>query len=340
MKAKIIRVLVLLLLATSAMVGTPRTAEAAVDIYTTPGYHHVNGRDWYTACAPYSSTITRCETQIKSSQVTFTNGRFVTTTGWFLNNRTYVAAPRVQWAGNPLATPGLHTINGRDWKTECDTPVTGRNGCRSYIWASYIAARKTSSGYSYYWTQGWRINNIVRFSTGEYLTVSGTGDSVVDLPSGVTKGMITATYSGAGNFIIETLDVGNHFVDLPVNEIGSYSGTTLFGMYDFQEPARRLQVTADTEWRITITPESLAPRISTSITGATDSVFLYDGPARSMSATYSGSQYFMVGQYPVFDGYGDTLVSRSGAYNGTFAISAGPSVFEVLADAPWTATLR
>lgn len=49
---------------------------AAVDVYTTPGTHHVNGRDWRTTCEPYSRTK-RCTTLIRATQVTRSNGRYV-----------------------------------------------------------------------------------------------------------------------------------------------------------------------------------------------------------------------------------------------------------------------
>ena len=36
-------------------VSAPR-ALADIDVYTTPGEHTVNGRQWRTRCEPYSST--------------------------------------------------------------------------------------------------------------------------------------------------------------------------------------------------------------------------------------------------------------------------------------------
>ena len=116
-------------------VSAPR-ALADIDVYTTPGEHTVNGRQWRTWCEPYSQTA-RCRTQIKSGGV------------WVFNNLTYLPAPRSLWTGNHLATPGYHTISGRKWYTECDTPRTGRDGCRSYI-------DSTGRG-------TWVFNNIVMF---------------------------------------------------------------------------------------------------------------------------------------------------------------------------------
>ncbi len=110
----------LLILGLGSVIQPPAAAE--VNVYTTPGEHTVNGRQWRTWCEPYSQTA-RCTTQILSS------GR------WVFNNLTYLPSPRTLWVGNPLAIHGDHTIAGRLWRVACETPEVGRNGCRAYIWS-------------------------------------------------------------------------------------------------------------------------------------------------------------------------------------------------------------
>ncbi|TRY18654.1 hypothetical protein FOJ82_05900 [Tessaracoccus rhinocerotis] len=110
------------------------------DVYSTPGFHNVNGRWWYTQCEPYSQTI-RCLTEIWATN----HGQ----SAWTFNNLTYLPhMSRAQWGRNPLANPGEFTSDSRRWRTECDTPATGRNGCRSFVWGEGV---------------GWVFNNIVRF---------------------------------------------------------------------------------------------------------------------------------------------------------------------------------
>lgn len=124
----------------------------------------INGRQWRTTCEPYSQT-TRCRTEIKATKVTEVNGRFVSRTGWVFNNLTYKESPRSLWKGNPLAKEGVWTsASGHNWLTECDTPVTGRNGCRSYIEARQIVAYQRGGQWNYRWTTRWVLNNIVRFT--------------------------------------------------------------------------------------------------------------------------------------------------------------------------------
>ncbi len=138
---------------------------AAVDVYTTPGTHQVNGRTWRTTCSDYSTTVKRCRTEIIATTISASGNTFRSVKGWTFNNLTYLPSPRGPWNGNPLATPGDHSIDGRLWRTECDTAVTGRNGCRSYIQASVvdvIARNPVRHG----WKTKWVFNNMVRFSTG------------------------------------------------------------------------------------------------------------------------------------------------------------------------------
>ncbi|MEO7588166.1 MAG: right-handed parallel beta-helix repeat-containing protein [Arachnia sp.] len=142
--------------------GTPTTG----DLYSTPGFHDVNGRKWYTACEAYSQT-TRCRTDIWSTQVEFVGGTFVSRTGWHFNNLTYLPyMTRQQWGSNPLANAGEWTSAGRLWRTECDTAQTGRNGCRSSIFVrGVVESRSGKDGHTtYVRVDKWVFNNIVRFS--------------------------------------------------------------------------------------------------------------------------------------------------------------------------------
>ncbi|MEO7588750.1 MAG: CAP domain-containing protein [Arachnia sp.] len=130
-----------------------------VDVYVTPGTHHINGRDWRTACSLYSSTVDRCRTEIWATTATDTGGNWVQTNGWVFNNLTYKPSPRGNWQGNPLATPGTHIVNGRLWRTQCDNAWTGRNACRSEIWATVVAYE--NGAYRHKTT--WVFNNIAIF---------------------------------------------------------------------------------------------------------------------------------------------------------------------------------
>ena len=55
--------------------------------------------------------------------------------------------------------------DGRKWRTECDTPQTGRGACRSWAWVDFIKSTQTSSGTTYAWDADWVFNNIVYFDS-------------------------------------------------------------------------------------------------------------------------------------------------------------------------------
>ncbi len=145
-------------------VSVPTTPKPS-DVYTTPGFHSSGGRWWSTTCEPYSQTI-RCRTEIWSTHVTYDKGQFRSETGWHFNNLTYLPKmTRAQWASNPLGTTGTWTSDGRRWKTECDTPQTGRKGCRSWIWSPQVvkSTQSTTGAWMHSLHDTWVFNNIVKF---------------------------------------------------------------------------------------------------------------------------------------------------------------------------------
>lgn len=173
-----------------------------------------------------------------------------------------------------------------------------------------------------------------QFGTFTATTQTGTGDSLVPLPTGATAGLVTATHDGAGNFALNVLDAANEpTADLLVNTIGTYAGTTAYGLRAFGEGVT-LQVTADGAWSLTFAPVSSAPSLAPAGTG--DACFLYDGDAAALTATHAGDANFVVSEYTgaVFD-FG-LLINEIGAYSGTVPLSAGPSLVAVNADGAWT----
>ena len=122
----------------------------AVALYVTPGLHTVSGRAWRTECEPYSVTE-RCRTEIWGAKKEKVGGYTINTEGWIFNNLTYVPSKREIWVGNPLGETAAWTDkDGRIWRTECDTPATGRGGCRTYVKSNAKSPEV--------------FNNLVRFS--------------------------------------------------------------------------------------------------------------------------------------------------------------------------------
>lgn len=146
--------------------GTIRTDPTlTLDLYGTDGEFMVNGRRWRTSCEKYSAT-SRCRTEIWATTVAQVNGRFVQSSGWVFNNLTYLPMPKAAWGTNPLANTGTWTAtDGRRWRTECGTALTGRNGCRSWVEARVITnVAGAGEPVRWGWTTIWVLNNMVRLA--------------------------------------------------------------------------------------------------------------------------------------------------------------------------------
>ena len=135
-------------------------------MYTTPGLWDYNGRKWRTSCEDYSQTE-RCRTEIWASVITYANGRFTQTNGYAFNNLTYKPSSRTLWKTNYLGGLGQRGFNqawtkdGRQWRTECDTALSGSNGCRAWTMTS-VAEVNPAGGYRV--VNKWVFNNIVKFN--------------------------------------------------------------------------------------------------------------------------------------------------------------------------------
>jgi len=150
----------------AALASVSPTATLTVElpgalVHTTPGYHTVAGREWYTTCAAYGAS-TRCFSYIKANQIVRVGTGFQVRTGYFFNNITYTGTVAT-WAGNRLATPGAFTSGVHQWKIIC-TPnaATGVRSCSGYIWTK-VYSRHALSGGGYAYTEAWAwvFNDVV-----------------------------------------------------------------------------------------------------------------------------------------------------------------------------------
>jgi hypothetical protein len=168
------------------------------------------------------------------------------------------------------------------------------------------------------------------FGTFTPIPYSGKGDSVVRLPDGIEAALVTARHKGSSNFAIQTLDDQNGGVELLVNEIGKYSGTTLYS----ESSPKKLKITANGSWSIQVAPVSSAATMGVTAQGSGDTVLLYDGPAADLSITHKGKSNFAVKMISADDS--DLLVNEIGDYSGVVPVSEGPAVVIITADGSWS----
>lgn len=166
-------------------------------------------------------------------------------------------------------------------------------------------------------------------------TYSGTGDSVLTLPAGASKGTLTAKFTGSGNFIVNVLDATNQqTADSGFNKIGNYHGTVGYGLEGVTgSAAHTLKVQADGKWTITAADIASAPALPA--TGKGDGVFKYSGPSKTAKITHNGQENFIVNEYsdaPI----SNLEINEIGHYSGTDLVDPGPAVIDIVADGTWT----
>ena len=166
------------------------------------------------------------------------------------------------------------------------------------------------------------------------VTQTGKGDNIITLPTGAKAAIVTATHDGSSNFSLSVLDASNASTgQLLVNTIGAYKGTTAYGFTALGK-GTTIQVTADGNWTIVISPVSAAPALVPA--GIGDGVFLYSGQAGKLAATHDGSSNFTVTEETNKSLHFGLLINEIGTYSGTVPLSSGPSVIVVGADGNWT----
>ncbi|WP_083966912.1 TM2 domain-containing protein [Demequina globuliformis] len=177
------------------------------------------------------------------------------------------------------------------------------------------------------------------YGTFDVVEESGTGDTIITLPEGVDAGLLTASYGGSGAFTMQILDANNEAtIEGTVLSFGAYDGTVPFGLDGWiGEPGTKIEIQADADWTLEIAPVASAPALVENGTGA--GVYLYDGAAATLNASYAGESAFSVIEYGDDILFG-VLVLEFGAYEGQVAMSAGPSVIAVNTDDDWTLTVE
>lgn len=130
------------------------------------------------------------------------------------------------------------------------------------------------------------------------ITLSGSGQSAPHFTVSSGLSVLTATYAGSGNFAVELLDSNGQAKDVPINVIGSYSGSV---GENLDAGSYILKVTADAIWSITITQ----PR---GVVGV------------SLPKTYSGHGQQFVGPFSAGDAVGIQAQNTAGPDGGNFVV--------------------
>ncbi|MFP4235792.1 MAG: PASTA domain-containing protein [Nitriliruptoraceae bacterium] len=177
------------------------------------------------------------------------------------------------------------------------------------------------------------------------IELSGSGDTLTDpieLDSDV--GLWEFTHDGDANFIVEALDGDGEVIDVFVNEIGSYDGSTVLGLMPSEV---QLDVQADGAWTVEVRqPTFLAAEdLPLELEGDGDDVtpvFTGEGGAAEVAYSHEGDGNFILEVYDDFEAV-DLLANEVGSTEGSTAGRFDADwayVIDVTANGPWTVSIQ
>lgn len=176
-------------------------------------------------------------------------------------------------------------------------------------------------------------STLANLGTFDESTVTGVGDSVVDIPCSGTPCAIELHHDGGSNFAVWCVDSSGNNLDLMVNTIGQYSG--IVTDFSDSDDAAMLSITADGNWSITFRPLKNIQQMTNGTQMQGDNVvYLDEQSLTKLNITNQGSSNFVV------KGIGmdrsDLLVNEIGSYTGTVIWNEPQSILIVQSDGTWS----
>ncbi|NLT25055.1 MAG: hypothetical protein GXX90_00110 [Microbacteriaceae bacterium] len=173
------------------------------------------------------------------------------------------------------------------------------------------------------------------FGTYDPVTITGDGDTIIDLPAGAKAGIVTAKTTADGYFSVIVRDDEGTGTDYLISGSGPFEGQAAWGVWAYGE-GTKVEITSRGAWELTFEPISSAPALTSDMSGSGYRVFLYDGPAGTITGTHDGESNFIVVEYAESYPYFGLIFNEIGEYSGQKMIRSGPSVVRVEADGNWT----
>lgn len=169
---------------------------------------------------------------------------------------------------------------------------------------------------------------------------SGSGNRLIDLGArGIPYAQLRATMSSNGTNRVTVLDANRQVLDEPVAYQGPYSGTALLAAFH-ERPARYLQVETTGAWTVRVADLASAPVLGTPQSGQRDTVFIYGGAARTVTARHGGGLFAVIELFDSGQFYRVPFEHCCEAINASSTMGAGPAVVAVMSDSPWSLTVQ
>lgn len=170
----------------------------------------------------------------------------------------------------------------------------------------------------------------------EPITLSGSGDDIVDFVKWEGAAIGIFTNSGSSNFIVKSFDQAGEYVDLLINTIGSYQGTVPID-FSSDEQTSRLEIKSSGSWEVQILPIDYArtETVPGIITGNTDDVVILTGEDPDLvKATSTGKSNFIVISYSPSDR--DLIFNEISPYSGTAMLDSSTILLTISAEGDWS----
>lgn len=176
-------------------------------------------------------------------------------------------------------------------------------------------------------------STLTNLGTFDESTVTGAGDSVVDIPCSGTPCAIELHHDGGSNFAVWCVDSSGNNLDLMVNTIGQYSG--IVTDFSDSDDAAMLSINADGNWSATFRPLKNIQQMTNGAQMQGDNVvYLDEQSLTKLNITNQGSSNFTVKAIGM--NKSDLLVNEIGAYNGTVIWNEPQSILIVHSDGQWS----
>lgn len=170
----------------------------------------------------------------------------------------------------------------------------------------------------------------------EPITLSGSGDDIVDFVKWEGAAIGIFTNSGSSNFIVKSFDQAGEYVDLLINTIGSYQGTVPID-FSSDEQTSRLEIKSSGSWEVQVLPIDYArtETVPGIFTGNTDDVVILTGGKPDLiKATSTGESNFIVWS---FSSSGrDLIFNEIAPYSGTAMLDSSTILLTISAEGDWS----
>lgn len=162
------------------------------------------------------------------------------------------------------------------------------------------------------------------FGTFTAVEKSGSGDSTISMPGGVSAALVTI--DGGSSALVTAKDSEGRLAGI-VTTYSDGKVTDMVNSFSGKDIAN-LEVKASGSWKITLSPVSSAPAVP--LPGQIGKgIYIYDGPATTLNVDAPGEGYVNVNFRPVTsDKFPDKLTGE-GPYKGSISVNESPIIVDV-----------